>query len=83
MIDYSNASDPNYDPYWGDEETSYSEAADYPDLSDSELEELAADYIQEMREDGALRLTVVRPGKKKPETEDVSPVDQPDEEISF
>jgi hypothetical protein len=47
MIDYSNPSDPNFDPYWGGEETGLNAPADCPDLSDFELGELAGTYIPE------------------------------------
>jgi hypothetical protein len=80
MIDYKDPNDPNYDPYWGDKETGYSGPADCPDLSDLELEELEEEYIREMREEGLLRPTIVKPGEQKPETEIKSPVDRWDEE---
>jgi hypothetical protein len=35
-------------------------------LSNFELEELEEAYIQEMREEGLLRPTPVKPGKNKP-----------------
>jgi hypothetical protein len=69
MISYNDSIDPNYDPYWGNEETSCSRPADYPGLSDFELEELEETYIQEMREAGLLRLTLVRHEEQKAEPE--------------
>jgi hypothetical protein len=66
MINYNNPNDPNYDPYLGDEETICNESADCPDLSDFELEELAAKYIREMREEGLLPPTLVKPGEHMP-----------------
>lgn len=75
MIDYSDPNDPNYDPYWEDEETGYSEPADCPDLSEIEIEELAAEYIREMRKDGLLRPVLIKP------VADLSPFPQPDYEL--
>lgn len=83
MIDYNNPNDPNYDPYWGDKETICNESADRPDLSDFELEELEEKYIREMREEGLLRPTLVKPGERRPEAEIKSRVNQPDDDISF
>jgi hypothetical protein len=65
MTDYNDPNDPNYDPYWGDKEISHSGLADCPDLSDHELEELEEAYTQELREEGLLRPTLVRPGENK------------------
>ena len=47
MIDYSNPSDPNFDPYWRGEEADFDGAADCPDLSDFELGELEETYVPE------------------------------------
>ena len=83
MIDYNDPNDPNYDPYWGDKETSRDEPADCPDLSDHELEELGETYIKKMREEDLPRPTLVRPGEDRPEAEMKSQADQPDGEDSF
>jgi hypothetical protein len=85
MIDYNDPNDPNYDPYWGDKETNYSGPADCPDLSDFELEELEEKYIQEMREEGLLRPTLVKPGeyKAKPESSKESVHVDEEGEVSF
>ena len=39
----------------------------YPDLSDHELKELEETYIQEMRDEGLLRPTLIKPGENKSE----------------
>src|SRR5262249_8351723 len=83
MIDYNDPNDPNYDPYWGDKETGYSGSADCPDLSDLELEELEEKYIREMREEGLLRPTLVKPGETRSEAEVKSPDNQLDTELPF
>jgi hypothetical protein len=83
MTDYNDHNDPNYDPYCGDKETSHSRPADCPALSDHELEELEETYIQELRQEGLLRPTLVRPGENKPQAEMKSQVNQPDGEASF
>src|SRR6266511_5067628 len=67
MIDYNDRDDPNYDPYWGDKEANHSEPADCPDLSDFEIEELEEAYVREMREEGLLRPTLVKPAENKSE----------------
>jgi hypothetical protein len=83
MIDNNNPTDPNYDPYWGEKETSHSAPAACPDLSDHELEELGESYIKKMREEGLLRPTLVRPRAIRPKAEKRSQADQPDGEASF
>ena len=65
MLDYSDPKDPNYDPYWGDRETSSNGLEDTPDLSDFELEEYAEKYMQELREEELIPTTINRPGEKK------------------
>jgi hypothetical protein len=85
MVGYNDSTDPNYDPYWGDKETSCSGPADYPYLSDFELKELEERYIQEMREAGFLRPTLVEREEQKAEPESSKNsvhVDE-DEEVSF
>src|SRR6266508_6700145 len=67
MIDYNDRNDPNYDPYWGDKETNYRRPVDCPDLSDFELQELEEAYIRQMREEGLLRPTLVKPGENESE----------------
>jgi hypothetical protein len=83
MIDYNDPNDPNYDSYWGDEETSHGAPADYPDLSDHELEELGETHIKKMREEGLLSTTLDRPGEDRPKAEMKSLVAQPDGVASF
>jgi hypothetical protein len=83
MIDYNDPNDPNYDPYWGDKETSRDESADCPELSDHELEELGDTYIKKMREEGLPRPTLPRPRANRPKAEMRSQADQPDGEASF
>jgi hypothetical protein len=85
MIGYNDSIDPNYDPYWGDKETSCSGPADYPGLSDFELEELEETYIQEMRDAGLLRPTPVRCEEQKaePESSKISVHVDEDGEVSF
>jgi hypothetical protein len=79
MIDYNDRDDPNYDPYWGDKEANHSGLADCPDLSDLELEELEEAYIREMREEGLLRPTLVKPGENKSEQDAPSPAPSSDD----
>ena len=55
MIDYNDPNDPNYDPYWGDKETTFNGAADCPDLSDHELEEVEDSDVQGTLEEGLPR----------------------------
>jgi hypothetical protein len=83
MIDYNDPTDPNYDPYWGEKETSHSAPAACPDLSDHELEELGGTYIKKMREEGLLRPTLVRHRANRPKAEMRSQADHPDGEASF
>jgi hypothetical protein len=54
VFNYENPDDPNYDPYWGDKETGYSEMTDYSGQSDLELEELEEKNLRELREEGIL-----------------------------
>jgi hypothetical protein len=44
---------------------------------DLELEELEERHIREMREEGLLRLVLIKPGESESETEKESPIDQP------
>jgi hypothetical protein len=85
MIGYNDSIDPNYDPYWGDKETSCSGPAACPGLSDFDLEELEETYIKEMREAGLLRPTLVRREEQKAEPESSKKSVHADEngEISF
>jgi hypothetical protein len=48
-----------------------------------ELEELEEKYIREMREEGLLRPTLVKPGEQRPMAEMKSMADQPDNEVPF
>jgi hypothetical protein len=85
MIDYNDPDAPNYDPYWGDKETSCSGLVDDPSLSDFEIDELEEMYIQEMREAGLLRPTLVRREEQKaePESSKISAHVDDDGEVSF
>jgi hypothetical protein len=87
MFNYDN----DEDPYEGDEqfyrETVYNE--DYyigqeqemirQSNLEIELERLEDENIREMREEGLLRPTLVKPGDNKPEDDAPAPVDYPDD----
>jgi hypothetical protein len=50
---------------------------------DLELEELEERQIQEMREEGLLRLVLIKPGESESESEKESPLNKPAGEIPF
>ena len=50
---------------------------------DLELEELEERHIQEMHEEGLLRLVHIKPEESEPVSEKESPLDQPTGEIPF
>ena len=83
MIDYNDPNDPNYDPYWGDKETGHNGPPDGPDLSGFELDELEEKHVREMREEGLLRPTPIRPAESESVAEKESPLDQPAGEGPF
>jgi len=83
MIDYSDPNDPNYDPYWGDKVTSSDRLTDPPDLGDLEFEEIAKEYIEEVREEGLLRPVLIKPGERQSEAKKDSPINQPEGELLF
>jgi hypothetical protein len=88
MINYNDPNDPNYDPYWpsrANEENAGGGQFDPLPMDDLEFEEMEEQLIREMREEGLLRPTLVKPGEhaSDPVEEPVSPTYEPEEDLPF
>jgi hypothetical protein len=85
MINYSDPNDPNYDPYWEGEKRESGEQFDPPPMDDLEFEELEEQLIREMREEGLLRPTLVKPGESDsgPDDKRSRPPGELDEDLPF